>query len=315
MKKVRTYEMYGEVLLFPQALSHAAMLIALLQGPATAPTEASAPLSKVTRWSYVLQGQSGKPLPVEALARAPVELLVVDRERGVKAAKLRQSAGAARGESGKLVLCYLSIGEAETYRSYWKPAWSKQPPDFLGPENPDWPGNFKVRYWVPEWQAIIQASLARIVDEGFDGVWLDIVDGYEHWGPSRPTAAREMIDFVVALSERARARRPGFLVVPQNGALILEAVPDQASRYLRAVDAIGAEDTFFHGPKPEDNDWAPQVDVLRGLRRFKRAGKPVLAVDYLRDPLKAKRFVEVAREDGFIPYVGVRALDRLVPQP
>jgi cysteinyl-tRNA synthetase len=49
------------------------------------------------------------------------------------------------GEGGRTVLAYLSVGEAESYRSYWDPAWESEPPPWIGPTNPDWEGNHKVR--------------------------------------------------------------------------------------------------------------------------------------------------------------------------
>lgn len=85
----------------------------------------------------------------------------------------------------RIVLCYLSIGEAEDYRYYWQPSWEHRRPDWLEKENPDWPGNYKVRYWDPEWQEIICGSadsyLNRILAAGFDGVYLDIIDAYEYF--------------------------------------------------------------------------------------------------------------------------------------
>lgn len=89
------------------------------------------------------------------------------------------------GGGRRLVLCYMSIGEAEDYRWYWQPEWESDPPSWLGPENPDWPGNYLVRYWYPEWQEIIFGSadsyLDRILSAGFDGVYLDRVDAYEEY--------------------------------------------------------------------------------------------------------------------------------------
>jgi len=85
----------------------------------------------------------------------------------------------------RLVLCYMSIGEAETYREYWNAAWKPGNPSWLEPENPDWEGNFKVRYWDTDWQSIIvghsSSYLKRILNAGFDGVYLDIVDGFEYF--------------------------------------------------------------------------------------------------------------------------------------
>lgn len=87
--------------------------------------------------------------------------------------------------AARLVICYMSIGEAEDYRYYWNPAWKPGNPEWLGPENPDWGGNYKVRYWYPEWQEIIfgndSSYLKKIIDAGFDGVYLDIIDAFEYW--------------------------------------------------------------------------------------------------------------------------------------
>lgn len=85
----------------------------------------------------------------------------------------------------RLVIAYMSIGEAEDYRFYWKDDWKGHPPSWLDRENPDWEGNYKVRYWDPEWQDLIfggeGAYLDRIIDNGFDGVYLDLIDAYEYF--------------------------------------------------------------------------------------------------------------------------------------
>ncbi len=85
----------------------------------------------------------------------------------------------------RLVIAYMSIGEAENYRYYWQSGWDTTPPSWLAEENPDWPGNYKVRYWVKSWQDILYGNdnsyLKKILDAGFDGVYLDIIDAYEYF--------------------------------------------------------------------------------------------------------------------------------------
>ncbi|HEC89701.1 MAG TPA: hypothetical protein ENI44_03860, partial [Thermoplasmatales archaeon] len=52
-------------------------------------------------------------------------------------------------------------------------------------ENPNWPGCYKVKYWYPEWQSIIYGNndsyLKKILDAGFDGVYLDVIDAFEYF--------------------------------------------------------------------------------------------------------------------------------------
>ena len=90
-------------------------------------------------------------------------------------ASLKLKAGGGR----RLVLAYLSIGEAEDYRTYWHPDWTEDPPAWLETANPDWPGNVLVRYWHMPWHEIILAELDAILAAGFDGAYLDKVDAYE----------------------------------------------------------------------------------------------------------------------------------------
>jgi len=95
--------------------------------------------------------------------------------------RLKQKANGGR----RLVISYMSIGEAEDYRYYWNDEWVKNPPSWLKKENPEWEGNYKVEYWNKEWQSIIYGNdssyLKKIIDAGFDGVYLDIIDAYEYF--------------------------------------------------------------------------------------------------------------------------------------
>ena len=85
----------------------------------------------------------------------------------------------------RLVMCYMSIGEAEDYRYYWNSDWKTNAPVWLDKENKNWEGNYKVRYWEKDWQNVIYGSedayLDKILSTGFDGVYLDIIDAFEYF--------------------------------------------------------------------------------------------------------------------------------------
>jgi len=95
--------------------------------------------------------------------------------------QLRNKANGGR----RLVICYMSIGEAEDYRYYWQTSWEPGDPAWLDEENRDWEGNYKVRYWDPEWKKIIfgndNSYLKKILNAGFDGVYLDIIEAFEYY--------------------------------------------------------------------------------------------------------------------------------------
>ncbi|HHG86098.1 MAG TPA: hypothetical protein ENJ82_15220 [Bacteroidetes bacterium] len=85
----------------------------------------------------------------------------------------------------RLVVSYMSIGEAEDYRYYWQSQWKPGKPTWLDKENKQWKGNYKVHYWDLNWQDYIYRGsgsyLSKILSAGFDGAYLDIIDGFEYY--------------------------------------------------------------------------------------------------------------------------------------
>ncbi len=271
------------------------------------------PLDPVASWGYLLDN-----VDPQEVAASGFDLVVIDYSQdgsGGRAFDRSDLAAMQRKPDGgrRLVLAYLSIGEAETYRYYWKDAWKREKPAWLDDENPDWAGNIKVRYWDPEWQDIIYGShdayLDRIMGAGFDGVYLDLIDAFEHYGPVRRTARAEMADFVAGLSRYAKGKRgPGFLVVGQNG----ESLASEP-RYLAAVDGIAKEDLYFSWETDGvPADPAETAESLAHLKKAKSAGKKILVVEYVSHQGGVAETYSRAKKEGFVPYASRRNLDRLV---
>ncbi|KAA3657883.1 MAG: hypothetical protein DWQ04_26805 [Chloroflexi bacterium] len=226
---------------------------------------------------------------------------------------LKQSEG-----GDKLILCYMSIGEAEDYRWYWQSEWKENPPAWLDEPNPVWAGDYKVRYWMPEWQEIIygtpESYLDQIIALGFDGVYMDIVDGYQFYEErdGRTTAAREMADFVIAIAEYARERHPGFGIFPQNAEELGILFPD----YLETVTGMGVEDLYYGYPRdhePSPADWTAAREAT--LDQWIAADKLVLTIDYSAKADQIADAYQRALVRGYVPYVTDRSLGRLRVNP
>ncbi|WP_049784619.1 endo alpha-1,4 polygalactosaminidase [Sediminispirochaeta smaragdinae] len=127
---------------------------------------------------------------LSALQATNYDVLLIDlffdgtEESELSASEVAALRAKANGGS-RIVLAYMSIGEAEHYRYYRKGSWNDNKPVWLAGENSDLPGNYKVRYWSDDWKEIIyendQSYLKKIIDAGFDGVYLDIIDAYEYF--------------------------------------------------------------------------------------------------------------------------------------
>jgi len=140
-------------------------------------------LSDVRNFLYLINPRQfeTKASFLDALTRTNYDALILDLEfdgAPLSAADVSMLKIKANGGT-RLVLCYVSIGEAEDYREYWDPAWSTSPPEWLLEENPDWPGNYPVHYWHPEWREIVFGMMDAVLSVGFDGVYLDRIDVYE----------------------------------------------------------------------------------------------------------------------------------------
>ena len=201
----------------------------------------------------------------------------------------------------RLVLSYMSIGEAEDYRWYWAENEQNGAREWLGQENKRWRGNYAVRFWHPQWQAIILDYADRIVDAGFDGVYLDRVDVFEELGH-----AEQMVEFVERVAQRGKARREGFLVISQNGDAL---IPNE--RFRAAIDGFAREDLFYGENADGVHNDADSIEAsIARLRLLANEGKPVFVVEYPKTDEQAQIAAREIAEQNFIGLLAKRALDR-----
>lgn len=341
-------------------------------------------------WGYQLQA-----FDLRALMASPVDVLVVDYSiTGADSGRLSEATlkRLKRKPDGsrRIVLAYMSIGEAEEYRYYWRrdwiesemtggangaaaapemaaekpaapaagtgtgirtgagistgagtgtnakppalppakhettrtPAESSRPkrvlsasaPPWLGDENESWSGNFAVKYWDPGWQSLIVGGpgcyLDRIIAAGFDGVYLDRVDAYYEFENERHDPAADMTAFVARIATEARARVPGFLVVPQNAEELLTH-----PAYVATIDAIAKEDLLYGSATDgEANSPAQVAHSVAWLSYARRGDRPVFVIEYLDAPAEIAKARGELKRLGYIGTFGPRMLDQLSPE-
>ena len=124
---------------------------------------------------------------ITAVSATDYDLIIMDlfhNDQAYTSAEIGQLK-AKRSGGARLVICYMSIGEAEDYRWYWDASWTPGSPDWLKEENPEWEGNYAVEYWQSGWQSVICGNdgsyVKKILDAGFDGVYLDKIDAFEYF--------------------------------------------------------------------------------------------------------------------------------------
>jgi cysteinyl-tRNA synthetase len=251
------------------------------------------PLKGVENWLYHLGDIDNNK--AEKIGKLNVDLIVIDYAtfdldvvRPYRAEKL----ATMRGSNNKLILSYISIGEAEEYRPYWQSEWKYKPPGFLSAFNPEWPDNYKVKYWEKTWQDIIFRYVDDIVNAGFDGLYMDIIDAFQYWEEIAPHTGidyqQEMADFVAAIrahAEKALARigdKREFVLIGQNGEELITN-----AKYLATVDGIAKEDLRFYYPNERESsfDLVPTAwfeESKRYLEMAKAKGIEAFVVEYMK---------------------------------
>lgn len=278
-------------------------------------------INAVRSWGYQLASLS----LLEANA-SPYGMLVVDATTGLQSGqpftkeeveRLKRAPDGSR----RLVISYLSIGESEDYRAYYDKEYEiEEAPDWMMKENPQWKGNRIIRFCEKGWQNTIlgdengrsfyadePSPLYRLLELGFDGVYLDRVDVYAEIKKECPDGANKMVDFVSRLAAHARIKDPKFMVILQNAEELL-AYP----KMIEAIDAVAKESLFYGTDMSQNKNPVNEVrEVLENLRRAKAAGRPVFVVDYVNDRARNADAVSRIKAEGFVPYIGPRNLAKL----
>lgn len=271
-------------------------------------------------FTYILQADaisSEKAVVVQQLVKSERDWLILDSAFNGESDWTSEDLKTIRqARPERKILAYLSIGEAEDYRAYWQESWDsdgdgepdKTAPSWLLQENSEWTGNYKVRYWHKDWQTLITNRITSIMQQGFDGLYLDIVDAYEffehdtktnEWVDNKVnpetnnTYRQDMFAWVKQVAEQAHKLNPNALIVPQNATALLTD-----TSYVNSINAIGVEDLFTDDNAKQEP--ATTEDNLTDLQPMLAAHKPVLVIEYADDKAIQQYAKQQALEKGLL---------------
>ena len=258
--------------------------------------------------------------------------------------EIRQHNIATRGVD-PIILAYIDVGQAETWRWYWDSSWSVGDPEWIVGEDPDgWEGNLPVAYWDPTWEDIViygykgMSQVEFTLQAGFDGIYMDWIEAFSdenvihHAKRNGVDTADAMFTFIDKIRTYARTESPNanpqYLIIAQNASDLYEENP---SHYRSLIDAIALEAIWYDGEGGFD-DWDDPAgfneltnnlypgwteEVLEDVLQIK-AEMPVFCVEYAQDvgeDTTGSDAYQLAHEYGLIPTVSRRSLSRLSTSP
>lgn len=206
----------------------------------------------------------GPEIPAANFSSSDLAILEPDEWRDVSGLKPGKKIG------------YLSVGECGTYRPYW-PSIRHQ--EWVGKENPNWPGDVAVDIRSEQWQGLLlDTAIPSILSRGFNGLFLDTLNEAIYAEVSGAPGGEGKIAAAAALIQKIRRQYPELMIITNSGLDILEQIDTD-------IDAVLVEDlaTLYnfseksYGPQDaEGTRW--MLDRLDGFQR--RTGKAVFVIDY-----------------------------------
>lgn len=259
-------------------------------------------LSKIKSW-FILLGYDPARTEVPNETVSKFEMAILDPDSHPPLSPLREK---------MILLSYLSLGEASTYRSYWDRIKDKP---WVLHENKDWKDSYRVDVRSEEWGTIVlDEAIPGILEQGFQGLMLDTLDAaafLEETAPEKFKGVKQaMADLVKAIHEKY----PQLLLVSNNGFGILNEIAP-------VLDGLLAEDIHwmidFEKQKYREvpkTDREYRINLLKGTA--KAYSLPVFNIDYVsqKDRRLIKKCIKKSKKLGFKPYVAEKDLSEIYRQ-
>lgn len=220
-------------------------------------------------WAYYL-----KDPVLLAIETAPFSLFVIDVENENTRFTKEQI---SKLQKTKKVFAYLSLGDAEDYRSYWKPLWNQKKPKWLGNEHPLWKGNFSVQDLLnKEWLEITKQQLDDVISVGYDGIVIS--------GLGLPDSNK----FLTKVQEYLKSKKSTLKVYVQ----------DYIYADSKLIDGIVKQGLIYNIDGSSSN--ATQQE-LKELLKYKNEKKEILVVEYVTGEKweQAKKIIQKYKFSGY----------------
>ncbi|MDP1975143.1 MAG: endo alpha-1,4 polygalactosaminidase [Alphaproteobacteria bacterium] len=217
-------------------------------------------------------------------------------------------------DRGKTLLGYLSLGELEKIRSYYRAVKSE---NILLDENKNWPGSYFVdvrsKFWA---KRVIEELIPQLLHKGFHGVFIDTLDNPIELERQDPEKFKGMRDASVTLIKAIRYHYPQIPIMVNRAFEILPELGEHITMVLGESMYSSYDFTNKKYQKVNENDYR---DLVSKLQNFKKSFPKirVMSLDYWNpeESDEIKKIYNIQRANGFEPFVSVLKLDHLTTEP
>lgn len=204
-------------------------------------------------------------------------------------------------KNSNLLISYLSLGEAEDYRSYFV----NFPRELIVGPNPHWAGNYNIRYWRNQWAHIVDQRIKTMIEAGYDGVIYDVVDAFAIYNEKK-LYAKKMADLIWQTSIKAKKIKSDFHIVLQNASVLFEFLNEEDKRKLiNVISGASIENVFF-----EQENQGPIVSpiVANYIKDLKTSNKWIFSIEYTQQENQIKAYLKLMNKLGILGLITDQSL-------
>ncbi len=260
------------------------------------------PLLKVNQW-FILLSYNPERYDVTPSMILEYEMAIFDSDHHPPLEPLKEK---------MILIGYVSLGEAEGYRSYWNAI--KDEPWVLN-ENPNWKDNHYVDVRSTAWHTLLlEKVIPDIIASGFDGVELDTIDTSDFLASAFPEKYAGANEAMIELVRKIHERFPKFLLIANNGFHIMEEIGPYLSGCL--VESVHQTYDFetrkFRNTPAEETTYKSRI--LQEIQT--KFHLPIFSIEYVRSGNRkaAQKTLKRSRKLNFKTYFAQTELDQIYPQ-
>lgn len=197
----------------------------------------------------------------------------------------------------KKFIAYLSVGEIESYRKYYK--FIKK--DWIIGENKNW-NTYIADTSNRGYLKFLESLVDSLYQKGFSGIFLDTLDSYQMVVKDK-AEQKSFEDGLVSFITNIKKRYPDFFVITNRG---FEIINNETKNYIDAVVAESLYTSYDFQSKRYINQTKDGKDwLLSQLNRVKSYGIDVIVIEYTNNK-ELNRRRELAKKIldlGFFPFI------------
>jgi cysteinyl-tRNA synthetase len=199
--------------------------------------------------------------------------------------------------SNRHIFAYLSLGDAENYRGYWKKEWNKKKPSWLGNESKIWKGNHDVTNLMSdEWLEISKGMVDEVINSGYDGI---LISGLKDTNKNTLKFLQEITSYIKSKNENIKIFVQDIESFASNDAFVsmIDGVVKQGLVYSELSNGLTGRKNIETKIKTTVNN----------LNLLKSKEKDVLVVEYV----SGKKWEEAKKIIEDNKFIGLSAPIRL----